>query len=149
MPTPPPHTNVTIVRKNEICLLENLFGPFLVHKLLCPRPPPPSNISLPYPPPSALPSVLMRKPAGGMQGANRAYELIDRTPEIAADDADGVPMGPGSVAGCGAFEAVRFSYPSRPAAEILRELQLEFSAGQRVALLGNTVCALACPAPFS
>ena len=37
---PPPQTKVTIVGKNEIYNWENLIGPFLVHKLLGPRPPP-------------------------------------------------------------------------------------------------------------
>ena len=36
---PPPKTKVTFVGKNEIYNQENLIGPFLVHKLLGPRPP--------------------------------------------------------------------------------------------------------------
>ena len=39
-PPPPPETKVTIVGKNEICKMENLMGPFLVHKILGPRTPP-------------------------------------------------------------------------------------------------------------
>ena len=35
----PPQTKVTIVGKNEIYNWENLVGPFLVRKLLGPRPP--------------------------------------------------------------------------------------------------------------
>ena len=38
---PPPPTKVTIVGKNEIKNRANLVGPFLVHKLLGSRPPPP------------------------------------------------------------------------------------------------------------
>ena len=45
-PPPPPQTKVTIVGKSEIYRWENLVGPFLVHKLLGPRPPPSSP--LPY-----------------------------------------------------------------------------------------------------
>ena len=37
---PPPQTKVTIVGKNKIYRRENLTGPFLVHKLLGPRPSP-------------------------------------------------------------------------------------------------------------
>ena len=44
--TPPPPTKVTIVGKNEVYHWENLVGPFVIHKLLGPRPPPP-----PPPPP--------------------------------------------------------------------------------------------------
>ena len=40
-PGPPAQTKVTIAGKNEICNRENLIGPFLVRKLLGPRPPPP------------------------------------------------------------------------------------------------------------
>ena len=53
---PPLQTEVTIVGNNEIYRWENLVGPFLVHKLLGPRPPPPaSNTSLPPPLPWPLP----------------------------------------------------------------------------------------------
>ena len=48
---PPPQTKVPNVGKNEICCWENLIGPFLVHKFLGPRPPPPSLFSLRPPPP--------------------------------------------------------------------------------------------------
>ena len=46
--TPPPQTKVTIVGKNEIYNREKLSGPFLVHRVLGPRPPPllSSNASL-------------------------------------------------------------------------------------------------------
>ena len=47
----PSRPKVTISGKNEIYLWENLVGPFLVHKLLGPRPRPPSCYT---PPPSQL-----------------------------------------------------------------------------------------------
>ena len=37
---PPPPTKVTIVGENENCNWEDLVKPFLVHKLLGPKPPP-------------------------------------------------------------------------------------------------------------
>ena len=40
-PPPSPPDQVTTVGKNEIYKRENPIGPFLVHKLLGPRPPPP------------------------------------------------------------------------------------------------------------
>ena len=40
-PPSPLQTKATIVGKNEVYNRENLVGPFLVHKLLGPRPPPP------------------------------------------------------------------------------------------------------------
>ena len=43
MHPPPPKTKGAIVGRNEIYRWENLVGPFLVHKLLGPRPPPPSS----------------------------------------------------------------------------------------------------------
>ena len=39
-PSPPLQTKVTTEGKNEIYDRENLVGPFLVHKILGPRPPP-------------------------------------------------------------------------------------------------------------
>ena len=50
MSTPPPPTKVTIVGTNDIYKRDNVIGPFLVHKRLGPRPPPPflsSDVSLP------------------------------------------------------------------------------------------------------
>ena len=45
-PGPPaPQTKVTIVGKKEICNGEDLVGPFLVHILLGPRPPPSSLLT--------------------------------------------------------------------------------------------------------
>ena len=38
---PPPPTKGAIMGKNEIYRWENLVGPFLVHKLSGPKPPPP------------------------------------------------------------------------------------------------------------
>ena len=45
----PPQTKVTIAGTNEIYRWEDLVGPFLVHKLLGPKPPAP-----PPPPPPLL-----------------------------------------------------------------------------------------------
>ena len=42
-PPPPPRTKGTIVGNNEIYRRETLIGPFLVHKCLGPRPPPPPS----------------------------------------------------------------------------------------------------------
>ena len=48
---PPPPTKVTIVGKKELYNRENLIGPFWVHELLGPRPPPPHRSK------DALPSI--------------------------------------------------------------------------------------------
>ena len=47
----PLQTKVSIVGKNEIYKRENLVGPFLVHKILGPRRPPPPLLILPKPAP--------------------------------------------------------------------------------------------------
>ena len=47
--TPPPLTKVTIVGTSKLCNRERLIRPFLVHRRLGPRPPPPllsSHVSL-------------------------------------------------------------------------------------------------------
>ena len=54
---PPPPTKMTIAGENEIYIRENLIGPFLVHKLLGPKPRPP--LQPPPPPP------LKRRPGAG------------------------------------------------------------------------------------
>ena len=52
-------TKVITVGKNELYNRDNLVGPFLVHKLLGPRPPPSPILILPYAPPP----LLIRGPA--------------------------------------------------------------------------------------
>ena len=60
-PSPPPQTKVTIAGKNEIYKRENVVGPFLVHKLLGPNPPPPLAQKTPCPLPyRRLDSVLLK-----------------------------------------------------------------------------------------
>ena len=50
MPPPPPQpqTKVTIVGKTEIYNRESLDGPFLIHKILGPGPPPTPFLILPW-----------------------------------------------------------------------------------------------------
>ena len=61
---PPPQTKVTIAGKNKIDQRENLVRPFLVHKLLGSRPPPPSTTSLLCLYVQASPRVPFRNEAG-------------------------------------------------------------------------------------
>ena len=66
-PSPPPQTKVTIVGRNETYNWENLVEPFLVHKLLGPKPP------LPPPPPVKRrpvlpPSLIGWKTSTGWRG---------------------------------------------------------------------------------
>ena len=76
--------------------------------------------------------------AAGVLAANRVYELIDRAPPIDNESEEGVRLQ--QVSGEGSFKDVKFSYPSRADVEILEGLNLEFTSGQRVALLGDTGC---------
>jgi ATP-binding cassette subfamily B (MDR/TAP) protein 1 len=76
--------------------------------------------------------------AAGVLAANRVYELIDRVPPIDNESEQGVRLQ--QVSGQGSFKDVTFSYPSRADVEILKGLNLDFTSGQRVALLGNTGC---------
>ena len=45
---PPPETKVAIVGENDIYHWENLVEPFLGHKIMGPRPPPPSPLRFQY-----------------------------------------------------------------------------------------------------
>ena len=64
--------------------------------------------------------------------AERVFELVDREPLLTPGRA---PL-PEPVEGRVRFEGVRFAYPSRPDVEVLRGLELELAAGERVALVG-------------
>ena len=73
---PPPPTKVSVVGKNGIYHKENLIGPFLVHKILGPRPPSPtSNTSLPPPPSTSPPLAFSRPPNLRRSGAAPNSEI--------------------------------------------------------------------------
>ena len=70
--------------------------------------------------------------------AERVLAMIDRAPPIDSQGDSGVAFK--EIAGSGSFKDVAFSYPSRPDVKILKGLNLDFTGGQRVALLGSTGC---------
>ncbi|MES2996616.1 MAG: ABC transporter ATP-binding protein [Verrucomicrobiota bacterium] len=61
--------------------------------------------------------------------ADRLREIVDEVPERSGGQ-------PAELGGALAFSGVRFSYPSRPEAEVLKGLDFEAKPGQRVALVG-------------
>jgi ATP-binding cassette subfamily B protein len=82
----------------------------------------------------------------GLGAADRVFALMDRTPAMPL--VGGVR--PASCEGRIALERVRFSYPTRPDAEVLALLDLEIASGEVVALVGasgagkSTIGALVC-----
>jgi len=67
--------------------------------------------------------------------AQRVFEIIDLEPDIPADEGDvGMDDGPCSIS----FEDVRFFYPMRPDAMVLRGLSFTVGAGQTVAMVGRS-----------
>ncbi|THH26451.1 hypothetical protein EUX98_g7736 [Antrodiella citrinella] len=66
--------------------------------------------------------------------AAKLYETIDRVPVIDSWSSEGIQ--PSTCKGEITFTDVSFSYPSRPAVPILKNLTLSFPAGKQVALVG-------------
>jgi ATP-binding cassette subfamily B protein len=68
----------------------------------------------------------------GLGAADRVFALMDRVP--------GMPLAggarPASCEGRLVFDGVRFTYPTRPDAEVLSGIELEIAAGEVVALAG-------------
>ena len=66
--------------------------------------------------------------------AAKLYETIDRVPTIDSLSSEGLK--PASCVGEITLSDVAFNYPSRPTVSILKKLNLTFSAGKTVALVG-------------
>ncbi|KIO31568.1 hypothetical protein M407DRAFT_219400 [Tulasnella calospora MUT 4182] len=67
-------------------------------------------------------------------------KLLDRVPDIDSESPEGTKVDPKAVQGQIRFEDVRFSYPTRPGAEVLRKLNLIVEPGKYVALVGMSGC---------
>jgi ABC-type multidrug transport system fused ATPase/permease subunit len=70
--------------------------------------------------------------------AQSMFEIVDRVPEIDAQNPSGLT--PTSVKGEASFEKVEFSYPTRPADQVLRGLDVAAKPGQTIALVGPSGC---------
>lgn len=66
--------------------------------------------------------------------ASRIFLRIDRIPEIDGEDTKGVVLD--KIRGEIEFQNVKFAYPSRPDAVVLKDFSLKIKAGQTVALVG-------------
>jgi len=67
--------------------------------------------------------------------ATRVFELRGRIPELSRNPPPGTVV-PTEVEGVMRLENIRFTYPARPDAEVLKGLTLDIPAGQVVALVG-------------
>jgi ABC transporter fused permease/ATP-binding protein len=68
----------------------------------------------------------------GLGAAEKVLELVDRVPAMPLDGG----VRPERCEGRIAFDAVRFAYPTRPEAEVLKGIDLEIAPGEVVALVG-------------
>jgi len=68
----------------------------------------------------------------GIGAGVRVFEVLDRTPAIPYGVGDEAPR---NSLGAIKFEGVHFEYPSRRGVEILRDFNLELSAGESVAIV--------------
>lgn len=67
--------------------------------------------------------------------SERIFEIIDSKPKILPPDSPH-PLQADLRAGSVSFENVRFTYPSRPEAEVLKNISFEIQEGMTVALVG-------------
>ncbi|MCH7407762.1 ABC transporter transmembrane domain-containing protein [Belliella sp. DSM 111904] len=65
--------------------------------------------------------------------SERVLEILEETPELATADFQQVPMR-GEVS----FSSIRFHYPTRPEIEVLKNINLNIAAGEKVALAGHS-----------
>jgi len=65
--------------------------------------------------------------------SERVLEILDEVPEISTADFQKVPM-KGNVS----LQGVRFSYPTRPEMEVLKNINFGIPAGEKVALVGQS-----------
>ena len=65
--------------------------------------------------------------------SERVLEILDEVPEISTADFQKIPM-KGNVS----FQNVRFSYPTRPEMEVLKNINFNIPAGEKVALAGQS-----------
>ncbi|KAF8892354.1 multidrug resistance protein 1 [Gymnopilus junonius] len=70
----------------------------------------------------------------GLSAAAKLYDTIDRVPPI--DSANPGGLKPENIAGEIVLENVKFSYPSRPTVEVVKDLSISFRAGKTAALVG-------------
>jgi ABC transporter fused permease/ATP-binding protein len=65
--------------------------------------------------------------------SERVLEILGEAPEVSTADFQKVPM-----EGRVSFRGVRFSYPTRPELEVLKSIDFEIPAGEKVALAGQS-----------
>ena len=70
----------------------------------------------------------------GRGAAAKVFDTIDRVPDI--DSADPNGKKPDNVKGETTLEDVKFSYPARPTVQVVKGLNLTFTAGKTAALVG-------------
>jgi ATP-binding cassette subfamily B (MDR/TAP) protein 1 len=69
--------------------------------------------------------------------AKRVFAMIDHTPGIDPSKEGNTDIGPGATV---AFDHVKFVYPARPKAVVLRSFTDKFNNGMSVGLMGTTGC---------
>uniref|UniRef100_T1JDG5 ABC-type xenobiotic transporter n=1 Tax=Strigamia maritima TaxID=126957 RepID=T1JDG5_STRMM len=74
----------------------------------------------------------------GLMSAGRIFQLLDRKP-LTTKSGTGLKLGDFSDASV-EFEEIKFSYPSRSQAQILKGLNIKVENGITVALVGNSGC---------
>ena len=74
----------------------------------------------------------------GRQSAHSIYETMERRSKIPLEDPKGIR--PTEILGEIEFKSVSFRYPSLPKKQVLSEMSMKISKGQKVALVGETGC---------
>jgi ABC-type multidrug transport system fused ATPase/permease subunit len=86
-------------------------------------------------------SSLMPDYSKAKAAINSMFELLERKPKINNWESSGIKLGNDFESNI-SLVSLKFSYPTRPEAKILKGIDLDITQGQRVAFVGSSGCGM-------